>query len=469
MKYIHIGSGILGGFSLIMLLFNITRSKILHILEILFTGLLGGILIFGSIYLTKINEGLKAVFSAEEEKALYYVLVPSSSKYNNIDDLKDLKVGILNTNVDQIKEVLKDYNLQYEISYSIGALSATLISNNDDEKVDAIIVNQAIYDNFEEIDKNFFNLIKKIHEFEVIHESEDVVKEDPNAEIIPGETEEPVSPEKPKRNPELLKDVNVGNSFIVFINGVDGRGSGVYGLSDVNMLAVVNPNTHKVLLVSVPRDYFIRIPGTTPGMRDKLSHSGLYGINTSVAAMEGIFGIDIIDYAQFSFGAVPIVVNSVGGIEVYSDTEFDSFHMKGWHVPKGWIYLDGAKALAYARERYAYIGLGDKHRVKNQQDVVQAIIKKVETDPQQLLKFDQVLADINPYFKTNISYDRMQALLRQQLNSLSPWSIEKISVDGYGGMEVTASYPKNKAYVMYPYENTIITAQERILAVMTGN
>ena len=468
-KYIYIGSGILGGFALLMLLFNITKSKILHIIQILLTGLLGAGFIYGSIFITKVNNSLKAVFTNEENTALYYVLVPSTSKYSSIDDLKDKKVGLLNHNSDAVKECLKDYNFTYQAEYNVATLSLLLYSKDATTKIDAIIIEQSVFDSLEEFDNIFFKSLKKIDEFSAINNVE-VEEEDPNMEFVPGEDEEPVKPETPKRNPDLLKGVNIGNSFVVYINGVDGRGNTrPYGFSDVNMLAVVNPNTHKVLLVSVPRDYYVRVPGTTPGMRDKLTHAGLYGINTSIGAMEGIFGINITDYLQFGFGAVPIVVNSIGGVDVYSDTEFDSYHMKGWHVPKGWIHLDGDKALAYARERYAYINQGDKHRVKNQQDIIQAIIKKCVTDPQQLMKFDQILNGINPYFNTNISYERMQKIIKQQLNSLTPWTIEKISVDGYDGTQVTASYPTVPAYVMYPYEHTIVNAQQRILAVMAGD
>lgn len=468
-KYIYIGSGILSGFALIMLLFNITKSKVLHIIQILLTALLGTGFIYGTIFLTNVNNVLKDIFDNEEEQALYYVVVPNSSDYDSLDDLKDKRVGVLNQNLERVQEYLKDYNFEYKSEYNIAMLSEYLIAKDESTKIEAIIIEQSIYDYLEELDNKLFKSLKKIHEFSVDNDT-NVEEEDPDMQFEQGKDEKPVAPEAPKRNPDLLKGVNIGNSFVVYINGVDGRGdTRPYGLSDVNMLVVVNPNTHKVLLVSVPRDYFVRVPGTTPGMRDKLTHAGLYGIDTSVGAMEGIFGIDINDYMQFGFNAVPIVVDSVGGVDVYSDTEFDSFHMKGWHVPKGWIHMDGKQALAYARERYAYINQGDKHRVKNQQDIVQAIIKKCTTDPQQLIKFDQILNGISPYFNTNISYERMQKLVKQQLNSLTPWTVEKISVDGYGGTQVTASYPNAPAYVMYPYESTIITAQQRILAVMTGN
>lgn len=467
-KYIYIASAVLAIFTIVMLLFNKTRSKVLHIIEILFTGAIGTGFIFGSIFLTNVNNSLKALFTSEEQQATYFVLVQEKAQYNSLDDLSGKRVGLLNQNIESVQEYLKDYNLEYQNEYNVAMLNQYLNTDDESKKIEAIIVEQGIYDLLEELDNVFHKSLKKIDEFTVTN-SVEVEEVDPTQEYELGDGEEETPPEAPKRNPNLLNGVNIGNSFVVYINGLDGRGNGKpYGVADVNMLVVVNPNTHKVLLVSVPRDYYVRVPGTTPGMRDKLTHAGLYGIDTSIGAMEGIFGIDINDYLQFGFNAVPIVVDSIGGIEVYSDTEFDSFHMKGWHVPKGWITLDGKKALAYSRERYAYINQGDKHRIKNQQDIVQAIIKKSVTDPQQLIKFDQILNAIDPYFNTNISYERMQKIIKQQLNSLTPWTVEKISVDGSDGYQVTASYPTVQAYVMYPYESTIVAAQQKILDVMTG-
>ena len=60
--------------------------------------------------------------------------------------------------------------------------------------------------------------------------------------------------------------------------------------NDVNMIATVNPNTNKVLLTSIPRDYYVQLHGKT-GYKDKLTHAGIYGINTVVQTIEDLFGI----------------------------------------------------------------------------------------------------------------------------------------------------------------------------------
>jgi anionic cell wall polymer biosynthesis LytR-Cps2A-Psr (LCP) family protein len=64
--------------------------------------------------------------------------------------------------------------------------------------------------------------------------------------------------------------------------------------------------------------------------------------------------------------------------------------MKGWKVPKGMVHMDGAKALAYSRERYAYVN-GDNHRGQNQEDVIAAIINKVSSSKTIISNYNKIL------------------------------------------------------------------------------
>jgi len=129
--------------------------------------------------------------------------------------------------------------------------------------------------------------------------------------------------------------------------------------------------------------------------------------------------------------------------------------------------MDGEKALAYSRERYAYAS-GDRHRGKNQQDVIAAIIKKVSQNKQYLLKYNDILTSIQPYFTTNFELEDVQELVKNQIDTLSPWVVESISVDGANGQNYTASFPKSLTYVMVPNQTTIDNAKAKINQVMRG-
>lgn len=465
-KFICIGIVALILLMLLVILLLTRKNKVLKIGGNVLGILLSIIFIVGSIFVSKSNDNLKKLFSESLEESIYYVLV-TDENYNNLDKIKNQKVGILKNNASNVKKYFEDYKYQFREYNVIGELTDSLLLESDNNI--ALIVDSNVYESIEIIDETLFNKLIKVYEFKLAVDKEDAVQTEVIEEV---EKSEELSEEEQKMKDEgfkkdLLKDVKKGNSYIVYISGLDGGGTvRAYGLSDVNMLAVVNPDTHKVLLVSTPRDYYVQVAGTT-GLKDKLTHAGLYGINASIGTMNNLYGIKIDYYAKVTFGAITALVDDIGGIDVYSDTAFNSYHKKGWYVVQGMNHMDGEKALAYARERYAYAG-GDRHRIKNQQDVITAIINKVSKDPQQLMKFNDILNDIDPYFTTNVPYEKMQAMVKNQMNTLSGWNVESISVNGTNSNNVTASWPNQYTYVMIPTLSTIVTAQQRIAAVMEG-
>ena len=172
--------------------------------------------------------------------------------------------------------------------------------------------------------------------------------------------------------------------FIVFLSGMD-----VYGdmdetsRSDVNMIACVNPTAKQVLLISIPRDAYVEIPGITYGEKDKLTHAGMYGIQYSIASVENIFDIDISYYVRINFTSLITMVDALGGIDVNSECAFSTYYKQYneetdtwsyYEYAKGINHLDGIHALAFARERMNLVG-GDYQRGRNQQAVIEALYR----------------------------------------------------------------------------------------------
>ena len=78
-------------------------------------------------------------------------------------------------------------------------------------------------------------------------------------------------------------DESVTKPFAVYLSGIDTNGDITeQGRSDVNIVAVVNPTSHQVLLITTPRDYYVPIPGVSGGQDDKLTHAGIYGVDVSM-------------------------------------------------------------------------------------------------------------------------------------------------------------------------------------------
>lgn len=436
-KYLIIMIAILLVVNIILSLLMLCKNKVVNVIGMILIILFSSVMIVGFTYANKTFDNLKELVTPNEEKTNYYILSLNDVEYSDIKELEGKAVGILDQESQAlIDEITNEVDLEYKKYSSIGDLIVGL----ELKEVDAIVVSSTVYDLIIEQNKNFEKNIKKLGEVEVVGKQE-----------------------------KIESDINVNDSFIVYLSGLDSRDTRAVassGLSDVNILCVVNPTTHKLLLVNIPRDYYVSVYGR-PGMKDKLTHAGLYGINTSMKTVADLFDININTYVKVNFKALTSVVDAIDGIDVYSDTAFNSFHKKGWYVKKGMNHMDGEKALAYSRERYAYSS-GDRHRGKNQTDVISAIVKKVSQNKQYLLKYNDILSSIQPYFNTNLELEDVQELVKNQIDTLKPWTVESISVDGSNSQNYTASWPKQMTYVMVPNQATIDNAKVKINQVMRG-
>ena len=253
------------------------------------------------------------------------------------------------------------------------------------------------------------------------------------------------------------------NPFAVYISGSDSRGKlSDTARSDVNIVAVVNPKTNKILLVSIPRDYYVQLHGTT-GVKDKLTHAGIYGVDMSKNTISDLLDTNIDYYLKVGFDTVTDLVDVIGGIDVYSD---QVLNLKGRNNKKCDFYIgtnsvDGACALAFARERKSYTS-GDRHRGENQQEIITAIIEKISSNPSILVKYKDILKALDSSFETNMSYEDITTLIKEELTSLTKWEVESISLDGTGSSEPTYSMGSQKLYVMIPDETTVNNAKEKI-------
>ena len=257
-------------------------------------------------------------------------------------------------------------------------------------------------------------------------------------------------------------DTTASEPFVLYISGIDTYGSiTTKSRSDVNIVVVVNPKTHEMLLVHIPRDYYVSLYGKS-GLKDKLTHAGIYGINTSMKTMEQLFDVNVDYYLRVNFNTVISLVDLIGGIEIKSDTSFT--RGKNCRFVKGINYLDGECALVYSRERYVYAS-GDRHRGQNQQQVLTAIFNKI-ISPDLIMNSSKYLNILSDSFQTNMSYDLITNLVKKQIKSGGDWTINSISVDGTNASEYTYSYGSQKLYVMIPDMKTVDLATDEIKRVL---
>ena len=258
--------------------------------------------------------------------------------------------------------------------------------------------------------------------------------------------------------------------FVVYLSGVDNRGELTEkARSDVNILAVVNPSTKQVALINTPRDYYVDLAGTNS--KDKLTHAGLYGVETSMATLGNLYGVNVDQYLRINFAGFISIIDAVGGVDVYSDQAFTSVGSPGYYDPttfaEGWNHLDGKSALAFARERHAFAS-GDIQRGINQMKVIDAMMNKIKS-PTVLMSFSKLMDAVSDCFVTSLSQEQISALVRMQLASLSDWDIQSYAVTGTSGKSSQCYSAKGQSlYVMKPDENSVNQAKELIASVLGG-
>lgn len=425
--YICIFGGIIVIFNVVALLK--LKSKIIKFFLYIIGLIIALISSIGIYYLNSTIDFIDNFGNKKESFNYYYVIVLKESKYTKLDDLNNTLIG-------------KSENLNNSVldKIDINYKDKTYDSNNElinalyDKTIDAIVISDIGEYLIEEQDKDF---TKKVRVVETIK----IPKEEKEVEANNKELEEP---------------------FILYISGIDTNGSiSRVSRSDVNIIVTVNPKTHQVLLTNIPRDYYVQLHGTY-GVKDKLTHAGIYGIDMSVTTIEDLLGINIDYYARVNFDTVVNLVDQVGGITIYSDQ-----NLKFCNIKEGYNDVDGKCALRFARERKSY-ATGDRHRGENQEEVIKAIINKVQTSSSLLTKYNKILGNLQNNFETNASNDVVKSFIKIQLKDMPTWNVGTINLDGTGASNYTYSGGNMMLYVMMPDLQTINAAKTAIDGIISG-
>ena len=374
------------------------------------------------------------------EKALktdnMVVVVRAEDPAKDLKDAKDYKYGVHLTSTDtggsnamisDIEGALSSKIKVEEYSSDIEAAKALL-----EGKVDAAIYNKAYTPTLDEGITEYSDKIRILYSFDLTSEAKNI-------------NERQASVEEP---------------FTVYISGIDVEGPiTTTSRSDVNILVTVNPYTHQILQTSTPRDYYVPIPGVSGEERDKLTHAGIYGINTSIETIESIYDVQVDYYVRVNFTSVINIVDALGGIDVYVEEPYGDFH-------HGINHMDGETALAFSRERYAF-ATGDNQRGRDQEAVIAAIIDKL-TSREVLLHADALMEVMAANMQTSMTREDITKLVSRQLTEGIQWNNESQVATGTGDSQTTFSMGDTKLFVMWPDEDVIAGLSARIKEVLAA-
>ena len=406
----------------------------------------------GDYYLYSTASTLNTVTEqAAKSKNTVSLIVMAESTNEDVQDINGSKIGVLtNINKEGTKKSLNDISKQ-NIGYSTEKFDnvPAMLQALYEGQVDAIILNEAYRSNVSEIEnyENFNN------ETKVIHQTVYYTKEANNSLAVSDITSKP---------------------FTILITGNDSFGAlDEVSRSDVNMIVTINPLTSTILMTSIPRDAFVTEVcddyACNYGVEDKLTHTGIYGADTTKDTLENLLDIDINYIFRVNFSSMIDIVDALGGIDIdvaegmavsrfYSDSTLEGVH-------EGQNHLNGKRALAYSRERKAYLD-GDVQRARNQQQVLQAMFKKASS-PEVITKYSNILKAVGKAFDTNMTTKEITSFIKYQLQASPSWKFEQYVLKGENTLKVSPELGMEVSAVeLYLY--SIQTASEKIDAVLDG-
>lgn len=397
------------------------------------------ILVYGNWFLFKTGNAFSRITETDTETAVISIVVMADSTYQNIQDLKGKKIGTISTG----DTTTQDKALE-DLTNDLGRSPSTVTYNAYNEfgddlyngTVDAIILNEGARGMFEENHPSFDKETRVIKSYTYKTESKD-----------------------------LSKNVDVSSeTFNVYITGIDTYGTlATVSRSDVNMIVSINPTNHQILITGIPRDYYV--PQTCQGgQSDKLTHTGMFGVECTLQTVENYMDIDINYYARVNFSSLVDIVDALGGITVDSPYAFQPLHGTTY-VNQGLNNFSGEEALAFVRERYS-LPNGDRDRNKNQMLVVEAMIKKA-ISPSIITNYGSIMNAVSGSFQTNMEQNEITTFIKKQLNEMSGWDIKQIQLNGSGSTQYSPANGFN-SYVMIPNDTTVQNASSLIKKINSG-
>ncbi|MCJ7788667.1 MAG: LCP family protein [Candidatus Atribacteria bacterium] len=180
------------------------------------------------------------------------------------------------------------------------------------------------------------------------------------------------------------------------------------GRADTIVLLSISPKTKNILILSIPRDTRVEIPGR--GM-DKINHAYAFGGKGLISkTVSSFLDIPINFYVIVDFIKFVNIIDELGGVEINIEKEMHYIDKAGGlniNLYPGKQILDGEKALQYIRFRHD--NLGDLGRIKRQQKLVEALINKM-MNLDSVTKIPQILEGLKTYLETDIKLQDAVAL-----------------------------------------------------------
>lgn len=424
-------------FVLCLILSILKKSRVLTTVLLVVFSIIAAVSLFAFKSLVDVAHNMNETASYSEIEMS--VVVPSNSSVNDVSDLTSVQAP---TDADgsNINELLSHIKSEKGVDLATEKVDSYQVAyeNLVNGSSQAMVFNSAYSSLLEMSYENFQSNLKTIYSYKIKTSIKDEAK---------------------------AHDSNV---FNIYISGIDTYGSiSTVSRSDVNLILTVNMNTHKILITETPRDAYVKIPDGGADQYDKLTHAGIYGVETSEKTLENLYGITIDYYARLNFDSFLKLIDALGGITVYNSQAFTSLH-GNYEFPVGNVTLDSDKALGFVRERYS-LEHGDYDRGNNQMKVIQAILNKM-TSLKSVSNYSTIISNVQDSIQTDMKLDTVMKLINSQLDSGEKFTVTSQEVTGTGSTGELTSYamPSSSLYMIKLDDASVAKASQAIKDVMEG-
>ncbi len=242
--------------------------------------------------------------------------------------------------------------------------------------------------------------------------------------------------------------------------GIPGEGNPAPYLTDTIIVASFFPETKKIYLVSLPRDFLVRFPENEKFSR--INRLYLYGLlqepdqpfKTIINKVEEITGQKINYYVLVDLNLLKKIVDELGGVEVFVEKDIfdpyfpgDNFSYETFSLKQGYQILDGETAAKYVRSRHSLYG--DFDRIKRQKELIQAIISKIRNlNP--IFDFKTYLnlySSFRSHFSTNLTYSDIKRFY-SLIKDLSGKNIFEYTIGIFEPTKFLKEYLNNGYYLV---------------------
>ncbi|WP_284139243.1 MULTISPECIES: LCP family protein [unclassified Virgibacillus] len=226
----------------------------------------------------------------------------------------------------------------------------------------------------------------------------------------------------PDRQKEIESIFKKNHTVNILLLGVDQR-PGDKGRSDTMILMSLNPKTNSMVMLSIPRDTYVTLPGRN---KDKINHSYAYGgVELSVQTVEETFDVPVHFYAKVNMEGFQQGVDALGGVTVQND---QAFSQGGRTFEKGKIHLNGEDALKYIRMRKGD-PRGDLGRNERQRNVITAAMNEAASFSS-ITKVGEIFGILGNNVETDLNKDQLQNLFSNYRNTRN--NMKTLEIKGSG-------------------------------------